>query len=613
MPADALVGGSADAGLPALFAGLNPERITVAAMGAGTARYALERASSYVATRKVWGRPIGTHQGVAHPLAHAGDPGGAGPADDRQGGGAATTPGRDLEAGVAANMAKYASSEAAALAVDTAIQVHGGNGMTTEYGVATLLGGVRAGRIAPGQPGDDPQLRRPARAGPGEDLLTLCRDLGRLVTRTRAIVQDREAVRDESGLGELRRGRPARQRYVRSPAFTCSRVGGSTSTCQACSVFSRRALAVLHTCRTWAFCLIAVCDAVSRPAGSCAVANASQTCGSVQATVAAARHPAADGHPVEALGGRVTHCAVPAGVSGHGGLGATGGATNVVVGIRRPPGTAPRRRPRRAQRRRPRRDPPTGTRAGAASRAPAGRPAGDRPIGSPAEHVPRRPTRPCPRAGHPRRPARHPRPPASRPPAPTAGRRPAGRHRPGRPATDGDRARTVPARDPAGDTDPAAGHRPATGGPADRGRPAARSGAQRAPDRQRPELHRQQRVAHLAGRRPLVPPRWTCHAARAPSGRGARAADRESARRTCPQGTPGSDRAQPGQRGGRPAISAYSVAHSEYTSAAGAGGAWRNISGGAYAGVSTSSVIESRGSRRGWPGRSRPAPAHRSR
>ncbi len=37
LPGDALVGGSLDAGLPALFAGLNPERITVAAMGAGTA------------------------------------------------------------------------------------------------------------------------------------------------------------------------------------------------------------------------------------------------------------------------------------------------------------------------------------------------------------------------------------------------------------------------------------------------------------------------------------------------------------------------------------------------------------------------------------------------
>jgi alkylation response protein AidB-like acyl-CoA dehydrogenase len=147
LPADALVGDE-DAGLPALFSGLNPERITVAAMGAGTGRYALGRAADYTAKRSVWGRPIGAHQGVAHPLAHA----------QIQVelarlmiGKAATLydAGRDLEAGVAANLAKYASSEAAALAVDTAIQVHGGNGMTTEYGVATLLGAVRAGRIAP--------------------------------------------------------------------------------------------------------------------------------------------------------------------------------------------------------------------------------------------------------------------------------------------------------------------------------------------------------------------------------------------------------------------------------------------------------------------------------
>ncbi|HEX6871635.1 MAG TPA: acyl-CoA dehydrogenase, partial [Micromonosporaceae bacterium] len=146
--ADALIGGDTDAGLPALFTGLNPERITVAAMGIGTARYALDRASSYASTRSVWGRPIGTHQGVAHPLAHAYIQVELARLMIAK---AATLydAGRDLEAGVAANMAKYASSEAATLAVDTAIQAHGGNGMTTEYGVATLLGGVRAGRIAP--------------------------------------------------------------------------------------------------------------------------------------------------------------------------------------------------------------------------------------------------------------------------------------------------------------------------------------------------------------------------------------------------------------------------------------------------------------------------------
>jgi alkylation response protein AidB-like acyl-CoA dehydrogenase len=148
VPAGALVGGSAEAGLPALFSGLNPERITVAAMSIGTARYALGRASSYVAGRAVWGRPIGSHQGVAHPLAHAAIQVELARLMVAK---AATLYdlGRDVEAGVAANIAKYAAADAAALTVDTAIQAHGGNGMTTEYGVATLLGGVRAGRIAP--------------------------------------------------------------------------------------------------------------------------------------------------------------------------------------------------------------------------------------------------------------------------------------------------------------------------------------------------------------------------------------------------------------------------------------------------------------------------------
>jgi alkylation response protein AidB-like acyl-CoA dehydrogenase len=147
VPAGALIG-DGGSGLPALFSGLNPERITVAAMSIGTGRYALSRASSYTASRSVWGRTIGSHQGVAHPLAHAQIQielaklmvyKAAGLYDE----------GRDVEAGIAANMAKYAAADAAALAVDTAIQAHGGNGMTTEYGVATLLGGVRAGRIAP--------------------------------------------------------------------------------------------------------------------------------------------------------------------------------------------------------------------------------------------------------------------------------------------------------------------------------------------------------------------------------------------------------------------------------------------------------------------------------
>lgn len=53
LPEDALVGGE-EAGLSALFAGLNPERITVAAYSNGLARYALRKGTEYAKDRTVW-------------------------------------------------------------------------------------------------------------------------------------------------------------------------------------------------------------------------------------------------------------------------------------------------------------------------------------------------------------------------------------------------------------------------------------------------------------------------------------------------------------------------------------------------------------------------------
>jgi len=66
--AGALVG-EAGKGFRAVFAGLNPERVTAAAISNGISRYALERATRYARERTVWQTPIGAHQGVAHPLA----------------------------------------------------------------------------------------------------------------------------------------------------------------------------------------------------------------------------------------------------------------------------------------------------------------------------------------------------------------------------------------------------------------------------------------------------------------------------------------------------------------------------------------------------------------
>jgi alkylation response protein AidB-like acyl-CoA dehydrogenase len=147
LPADALVGRQ-DAGLLQLFAGLNPERVMTAAFAIGMGRYALARAVDYARTRQVWKEPIGAHQAIAHPLAqahielelarlmmqkaaHLYDIG------------------EDSAAGEAANMAKYAAGEACVKAVDQAVHTLGGNGLTREYGLASLVTAARVARIAP--------------------------------------------------------------------------------------------------------------------------------------------------------------------------------------------------------------------------------------------------------------------------------------------------------------------------------------------------------------------------------------------------------------------------------------------------------------------------------
>lgn len=147
LPADALVG-SEDAAIAQLFAGLNPERIMGASFSVGIARYALNKAVGYANERDVWGAPIGSHQGLAHPLAEVKVELELAKLMTQK---AATLydGGDDTGAGEAANMAKYAAAEVAIRAVDQAVQVHGGNGLASEYGLGTLLGAVRVGRIAP--------------------------------------------------------------------------------------------------------------------------------------------------------------------------------------------------------------------------------------------------------------------------------------------------------------------------------------------------------------------------------------------------------------------------------------------------------------------------------
>jgi alkylation response protein AidB-like acyl-CoA dehydrogenase len=134
-------------GLKVVFDGLNPERIMTAAIAVGAGRRALAQASEYARERTVWSAPIGTHQGVSHPLAEAKIELELAALMTRKA--CALYDAGAKGAGEASNMAKYAAAEAAIECVDRAIQTHGGNGLALEYGLTDMYWGVRTMRTAP--------------------------------------------------------------------------------------------------------------------------------------------------------------------------------------------------------------------------------------------------------------------------------------------------------------------------------------------------------------------------------------------------------------------------------------------------------------------------------
>ncbi len=143
--ANALIGIAGD-GLRQVFVGLNPERVTGAAVSNGIARYAAEKASNYARERSVWDKPIGAHQGIAHPLAEAYIHMQLARMVTFQ---AARMLDAGVDAGEAANIAKFTAAEASLEMLDQAIQTHGGNGLSSEYGLADMWFIARILRTAP--------------------------------------------------------------------------------------------------------------------------------------------------------------------------------------------------------------------------------------------------------------------------------------------------------------------------------------------------------------------------------------------------------------------------------------------------------------------------------
>jgi acyl-CoA dehydrogenase len=145
VPGEHLVGEEGQ-GFRYLLHGLNPERVLVAAEAIGIGRAALARASAYAKERRVFGRPIGQNQGIAHPLAKCwAELEAANLMVFR----AAALFDAGEDCGPEANAAKYLGAEAGFAACETAILTHGGMGYAKEYDVERYFREVMIARIAP--------------------------------------------------------------------------------------------------------------------------------------------------------------------------------------------------------------------------------------------------------------------------------------------------------------------------------------------------------------------------------------------------------------------------------------------------------------------------------
>jgi acyl-CoA dehydrogenase len=153
VPADCLVGKEGE-GFKIILHGMNAERCLLAGEALGLGYAALTKASAYAKERKVFNRPIGMNQGIAHPLAdaymrleaaklatyHAARLYDASKTDDTI---------RQDAIGVAANSAKYLAAEAAFTACERAVLAHGGMGYAQEYDVERWFRESLVPRIAP--------------------------------------------------------------------------------------------------------------------------------------------------------------------------------------------------------------------------------------------------------------------------------------------------------------------------------------------------------------------------------------------------------------------------------------------------------------------------------
>jgi alkylation response protein AidB-like acyl-CoA dehydrogenase len=129
-----------------LLDGLNPERVVNALEAIGMGQWAVEYAAGYARERRVFDRPIGQNQAVAHPLAHAWAELEAAQLLAYK---AAWLYDHNQPCGAEANAAKLLGGDAGFRACDAALQTLGGFGYAREFHIERLWREVRLFRIAP--------------------------------------------------------------------------------------------------------------------------------------------------------------------------------------------------------------------------------------------------------------------------------------------------------------------------------------------------------------------------------------------------------------------------------------------------------------------------------
>ena len=145
IPTDSLVGQEGK-GFSYILDGMNAERILVASDSLGDARWFIEKAVAYSSQRVIFGKPIGSNQGVQFPIAKAHM---AIEAADLMRTKAAKMFDAGIPCGPEANMAKYLGSEAAIDAGNACMDCHGGYGFAEEYDIERKYRESRLYRAAP--------------------------------------------------------------------------------------------------------------------------------------------------------------------------------------------------------------------------------------------------------------------------------------------------------------------------------------------------------------------------------------------------------------------------------------------------------------------------------